>query len=122
MEEECAAIKKNALSMSWYMRGGVTYEDVLNMSTQEREEIKKWLDDNKPAYELNVKKYNIDNKKLQDMLKSQTKAGGASGTVAYNDSSRGDTFNNQNVATVNNFSIVATNDNSMRFLNGGRTA
>ena len=34
-------IKKNALSMSWYMRGGVTYEDVLNMSTVEREEIKK---------------------------------------------------------------------------------
>jgi imidazolonepropionase-like amidohydrolase len=46
MEEECAAIKKNALSMSWYMRGGVTYEDVLNMSTMEREEIKKIIDGN----------------------------------------------------------------------------
>ena len=37
MELECAAIKKNAPSMSWYMRGGVTYEDVLNMSTEERD-------------------------------------------------------------------------------------
>ena len=46
MENECAAIKKNALSMSWYMRGGVTYEDVLNMSTTEREEIKKIIDSN----------------------------------------------------------------------------
>ena len=46
MEEECAGIKKNALSMSWYMRGGVTYEDVLNMSTTEREEIKKIIDSN----------------------------------------------------------------------------
>ena len=46
MESECTAIKKNALSMSWYMRGGVTYEDVLNMSTEEREEIKKIIDSN----------------------------------------------------------------------------
>lgn len=46
MENECIAIKQNALSMSWYMRGGVTYEDVLNMSTMEREEIKKIIDSN----------------------------------------------------------------------------
>jgi hypothetical protein len=46
MESECTAIKKNALSMSWYMRGGVTYEDVLNMSVMEREEIKKIIDSN----------------------------------------------------------------------------
>jgi len=46
MENECAAIKKNALSMSWYMRGGVTYEDVLNMSVMEREEIKRIIDNN----------------------------------------------------------------------------
>ena len=46
MEEECTGIKKNALSMSWYMRGGVTYEDILNMSSEEREEIKKIIDNN----------------------------------------------------------------------------
>lgn len=46
MEEECASIKKNALSMSWYMRGGVTYEDILNMSTTERDEIRNIIDSN----------------------------------------------------------------------------
>jgi hypothetical protein len=46
MEAECTGIKKNALSMSWYMRGGVSYEDVLNMSSEEREEIKKIIDSN----------------------------------------------------------------------------
>lgn len=39
-------IKKNALSMAWYMRGGVTYEDVLNMSATERENLKELIDNN----------------------------------------------------------------------------
>lgn len=39
MEKECGDIKKNALSLSWYMRGGVSYEDVLNMSADERTKI-----------------------------------------------------------------------------------
>ena len=39
MEAECKDIKKNALKYSWYMRGGVSYEDVLNMSMQERETL-----------------------------------------------------------------------------------
>jgi hypothetical protein len=39
MEAECNAIKKDALSFSWYMRGGVSYEDVLNMSSSERSQI-----------------------------------------------------------------------------------
>ena len=46
MEEECTSIKKNALSMSWYMRGGVTYEDILNMSAEERVEIRNIIDNN----------------------------------------------------------------------------
>jgi len=46
MDKECTDIKKNALSMSWYMRGGVSYVDVLNMSSEEREEIKKIIDSN----------------------------------------------------------------------------
>ena len=46
MEQECTNIKKSALSMSWYMRGGVSYEDVLNMSSEERDEIKKIIDSN----------------------------------------------------------------------------
>lgn len=39
MEKECAAIKKAALTMAWHMRGGASYEDILNMSTDERKEI-----------------------------------------------------------------------------------
>lgn len=32
--------------MSWYMRGGVTYADILNMSEIEREAINKIIEDN----------------------------------------------------------------------------
>lgn len=39
MEEECVGIKKNALTYAWFMRGGVSYEDILNMSAQERGQI-----------------------------------------------------------------------------------
>lgn len=39
MDKECEAIKKSALTLSWYMRGGATYQDVLNMSTAERKAI-----------------------------------------------------------------------------------
>jgi len=39
-------IKKNALSMSWYMRGGVTYIDILNMSSKEREAINEIIKEN----------------------------------------------------------------------------
>ena len=31
--------------MAWYMRGGATYEDVLNMSTFERESISKLIEE-----------------------------------------------------------------------------
>jgi len=46
MEEECHAIKQNSLRMAWYMRGGATYTDILNMSMQEREAIAKIIEDN----------------------------------------------------------------------------
>lgn len=36
MEEECISIKKSALTSAWYMRGGVTYDDIMNMSVHER--------------------------------------------------------------------------------------
>ena len=46
MEKECNEIKRNALSMSWYMRGGVSYEDVLNMSEDERKQINEIINSN----------------------------------------------------------------------------
>jgi len=39
-------IKKNAMTLAWYMRGGVTYEDVLNMSATERDQLKSLVDHN----------------------------------------------------------------------------
>lgn len=46
MEKECAEIKKSALTMSWYMRGGVSYEDILNMSFNEREHLQNIIEQN----------------------------------------------------------------------------
>ncbi len=46
MEKECAAIKKNALTLAWYMRGGATYEDVMNMSSAERISISEIIENN----------------------------------------------------------------------------
>ena len=46
MEEECAEIKKNAFSLAWYMRGGVSYEDVLNMSSEDRNHISALVNSN----------------------------------------------------------------------------
>ncbi len=46
METECVEIKKQAFSFSWYMRGGASYNDILNMSWQERQFIKELIDSN----------------------------------------------------------------------------
>ena len=46
LEKEAKAFKTEALKMSWYMRGGVTYEDVMMMSAFEKEEIAKIIKDN----------------------------------------------------------------------------
>jgi hypothetical protein len=46
MEKEAKIIKDSALRFSWYMRGGVSYEDILNMSFEEREIIAKIVEDN----------------------------------------------------------------------------
>lgn len=34
------------MSYSWYMRGGASYEDILNMSIKEREGVKKLIEKN----------------------------------------------------------------------------
>jgi hypothetical protein len=46
MEHECHDIKAGAMKMAWYMRGGVSYEDILNMSISERQSISKIIEDN----------------------------------------------------------------------------
>jgi len=46
MENEAKAIKENALKLSWYMRGGITYTDILNLAPYEREVIVKLVEAN----------------------------------------------------------------------------
>lgn len=37
LDKESRAIKSEALKMSWFMRGGLPYEDAMCLSSQERE-------------------------------------------------------------------------------------
>ena len=39
MEEDTTQIRKEALKMCWYMRGGITYDQSLQLSIAEREII-----------------------------------------------------------------------------------
>ena len=39
MEKEAIDIRQEALKMSWYMRGGLSYEQALQLSTAERKLI-----------------------------------------------------------------------------------
>jgi len=46
MEQDCSRIKADSLRMSWYMRGGISYTDILNLSITERETISQIIEDN----------------------------------------------------------------------------
>lgn len=46
LEQEANDIKRSAMRLSWYMRGGATYEDVMNMSASERELINEMAEEN----------------------------------------------------------------------------
>jgi hypothetical protein len=46
MDEEANSIRQQSLKMSWYMRGGASYEDVMQMSYQERRLISDLIKDN----------------------------------------------------------------------------
>lgn len=39
MDKEAENIRAESFKLSWYTRGGATYEDVMNMSIQERKLI-----------------------------------------------------------------------------------
>jgi hypothetical protein len=39
-------LKSSAVSMAWYMRGGISYTDILNMSTSERSSVSKLIEEN----------------------------------------------------------------------------
>jgi hypothetical protein len=46
MEKECGTIRDEALKMCWYMRGGLTYVEAMNLSHGEREIIGRLIKEN----------------------------------------------------------------------------
>lgn len=46
MDQEAESIRRQSLKMSWYMRGGASYEDVLQMSSQERKLLSELIKEN----------------------------------------------------------------------------
>jgi hypothetical protein len=46
MEKETRNIRLDVLKLCWYMRGGVTYEEAMQMSQQERDIINDIVKDN----------------------------------------------------------------------------
>lgn len=46
MEKDIKAIKKNAQRIAWYMRGGISYIDVLNMSPDELRSVNEIIEEN----------------------------------------------------------------------------
>ena len=45
-DKEVSDIKRICMKLTWYMRGGTSYTDVLNMSYAEREMINKLVEEN----------------------------------------------------------------------------
>jgi len=46
MEKESNEIRQEALKMAWYMRGGLSYNQALQLSTSERKIISGMIKDN----------------------------------------------------------------------------
>lgn len=46
LEKESRAIKNESIKMSWFMRGGITYDDAMMMSSVERQMVGKLIEEN----------------------------------------------------------------------------
>jgi hypothetical protein len=46
MEKDCQAIRQEALKISWFMRGGLTYDQAMALGVQERNLINELITDN----------------------------------------------------------------------------
>ena len=46
MEKECNDIRQEAIRMTWYMRGGINYEQALQLSLAERKIISELIKEN----------------------------------------------------------------------------
>lgn len=45
-DRESKAIKEEALRITWYMRGGISYNEAIGLSQSEREAVSKIIDSN----------------------------------------------------------------------------
>lgn len=46
MDQEANSLRRQCIKMSWYMRGGATYDDVMQMSHTERIMISELIKEN----------------------------------------------------------------------------
>ena len=46
MEDETLAIRREAIQMAWYMRGGITYDQALQLSVSERSIVSELIKEN----------------------------------------------------------------------------
>jgi len=46
LDKESKALKEEALKFCWFMRGGLTYTEAMNLSTDERKIISEIINDN----------------------------------------------------------------------------
>ena len=46
MEKDVEGIRQEALKMSWFMRGGITYNEAMDMSVEERKIISEIIKEN----------------------------------------------------------------------------
>ena len=46
MDNDITGIRQEAMQMSWYMRGGISYEQALQLSSAERDIISKIIKEN----------------------------------------------------------------------------
>jgi hypothetical protein len=46
MDKDCQQIRREAMKMSWFMRGGLSYDQALCLNIQEREIINEIIKDN----------------------------------------------------------------------------
>ena len=46
MVKEIDELDRNALKMSWYMRGGVSYSDIMNMTSKQIDALNSVIDEN----------------------------------------------------------------------------
>jgi hypothetical protein len=46
MEKECDQIREESIKFAWYMRGGISYDQALQLSVQERNTISNLIKEN----------------------------------------------------------------------------